>query len=75
MAECRTCGTRIEWAITAAGKPMPVEAAADGNLVLWQEGTKLRAMVYVEGVHHPDLTRAVSHFARCPQADQHRLPR
>lgn len=54
---------------------MPVEAAADGNLVLWQEGTKLRAMVYVEGVHHPDLTRAVSHFARCPQADQHRLPR
>lgn len=55
---CRLCGAAIFWAVTPAGKRMPLDVApsADGNVVL------------VNGVAHvnvPGNPRYVPHFATC----------
>lgn len=57
---CSSCGARIVWFRTAAGKRMPVD-----------EATTLPT----DAEHQLDLTRHKSHFATCPNASQHRRPR
>jgi hypothetical protein len=57
---CRSCGAPIVWFRTKAGKRMPVDAAT----------TKP-----TDAEHQLDLTRHISHFATCPNADSHRRPR
>lgn len=70
---CRSCGAPIVWCVTPAGNRMPVDAdpSPRGNLVL--EGELARV------VPAPDLLdrrpRHTSHFATCPNADQHRKVR
>jgi hypothetical protein len=38
---CESCGARIRWTVTAAGKRLPVDAdpAADGNTAAYYDGT------------------------------------
>ena len=57
---CRSCRKLIVWFRTAAGKRMPVDA----------ETTKP-----TDRAEQLDLTRHISHFSTCPNADQHRRPR
>ena len=62
------------WALTEAGKRMPLDPdpVDGGNIVLTREaesnGTPLAAYVPAD----PGVMRHVSHFATCPNADQHR---
>lgn len=77
MTQCRSCGAPIEWAKTAAGKPIPLDPplAPDNPL-------KARANVRIAGrltdgtavivvVGHGEGTH-VTHFATCPNAGTHR---
>lgn len=72
-AACRSCGASIVWAITAAGKRMPVDAAPSpaGNLVL--EGDAVRVVPSAD--MFDKRPRHTSHFVTCPQAAQHRKPK
>lgn len=73
---CRSCGARIWWATTTAGKAMPIDdgPADDGNLAVSRDRLgRLTARALVldeepEGHEH----RARSHFSTCPNADAHR---
>lgn len=65
-SRCRSCNAEIIWAVTATGKRMPVDAAPSANGNIHLEGTT--AIVLDEPV---DGART-SHFATCPNADQHR---
>jgi hypothetical protein len=75
-ASCRSCGAPIVWAKTPRGKAMPLDAtpAADGNIVLEEDNAGAIAHVRTAafggvGVFHK------SHFATCPNANQHRKPK
>lgn len=69
MSTCRSCGAEILWAVTANGKRMPLDA---------QPVPGLFAIRDLPG-HDPEATSPPisvyrSHFATCPNADQHRKP-
>lgn len=68
MAKCSSCGAQIGWGKTLAGKPMPIEPHAEGNLVI-RAG---RIHVLSAGENSQGETRFRSHFASCPNADRHR---
>lgn len=81
MTRCRSCGAEIRWAMTSKGKRIPLDVGehADGNLVLHEDPMRIAATVaYGDGeaetlgIKGP---RALSHFATCPQASQHRRAR
>jgi hypothetical protein len=66
--KCRSCGAEVVWAVTNAGKRMPVDAkpVADGNLLLTQPaqpGVPPVAIVVGKGKG----THA-SHFVTCPNS-------
>ncbi|MFI6819751.1 hypothetical protein ACIBJE_02215 [Micromonospora sp. NPDC050187] len=63
---CRSCPAQIIWAVTERGKPMPVDAepTPDGNVLLEQLPTGLRARVLPA---HRAFGRK-SHFASCKDA-------
>lgn len=68
---CRSCGAPILWAITTAGKPMPVDAVPDpaGNVSVEREAGRLVARVHTE----PSLfgePRHMPHHATCPQGTE-----
>jgi hypothetical protein len=75
----------IVWAVTAAGKRMPVDAQPnpDGNLVLAPAASPGQpptayvapAPILLLGGSTPRMDRYTSHFATCPNAAQHRRPR
>lgn len=65
-ATCRSCGAAIVWAVTAAGKRMPLDAKPERRLV--REGRQEPPLVVVTDTY-------TSHFATCPNADQHRKPK
>jgi hypothetical protein len=54
---CSSCGAPIVWFRTKAGKRMPVDEASTQS---------------TDAEHQLDLSRHRSHFATCPNADQHR---
>lgn len=58
--QCRSCGADIVWFRTKAGKRMPVDEATTQP---------------TDREDQLDLERHTSHFATCPDADQHRRPR
>lgn len=76
MSRCRSCPAEIRWAVTAQGNriPLDVEAVSDGNLALLADTEPPIALVIAPGEQllADDGTRYVSHFATCPNADQHR---
>jgi hypothetical protein len=79
LARCRSCKAAVVWAITANEKPMPIDVltAPDGNIVAdgvgrgrFGECPKVR---YVKKGEDPGpVPRFTSHFATCPDADDHR---
>jgi hypothetical protein len=67
-APCRSCGARIVWAVTAAGRRMPLDPDPDAGgtiRVHLSEGGDLLAVIGGADDGRP-LYR--SHFATCPQA-------
>ncbi len=78
MSVCRSCKAGIGWAVTAAGKRMPIDPlpCEDGNVLIgWVGGERValvlgpddRAAAQIAGkpLH-------ISHFATCPNAMRHR---
>jgi hypothetical protein len=57
---CASCSASIVWFRTAAGKRMPVDESSTQP---------------TDAEHQLDLKRHVSHFATCPNANQHRRSR
>lgn len=70
MSTCSTCGAPIRWAKTAAGKNIPLDPdpVPLGNLYLDEDGV---AMTVTKDLGR-SVARYVSHFATCPDADEHR---
>ncbi len=56
MPQCRSCGAEIEWLRTKEGKNTPVDAKP----------------VFIETRNGDPIEGYRSHFATCPNADQHR---
>lgn len=83
MSDCRSCGAPIRWAVTATGKRIPLDPEpVDGGNVLLHEpidgGESIATVVGkapAPSLFGDDAPRYVSHFATCPNADQHRHPR
>lgn len=66
---CRSCGAAITWAEMTSGKRMPFDGR---ELVpVKTEGSMLGGRV----VEHIDSDINKSHFATCPDAENHRRPR
>lgn len=75
---CRSCQAPIRWAVTEAGKriPVDVEPTPDGNMLLSLDDPPVAAVVRPGELQLvDDGQRFVSHFATCEFADQHRRPR
>ena len=80
MARCKSCGKEIRWIKTAAGKNMPVDAeeityrknGKGKSIIVTKNGEVHAANIVPNGT--PDATGVgyISHFATCPNADQHR---
>ena len=81
-SECRSCNGEVLWAVWASGKKMPVDAVADnrpapkgGDLVLTLRGGQFGSLLvekFYAPKHGAKRNRYTSHFATCPNADQHR---
>jgi hypothetical protein len=56
LSRCKSCGEYIVWVKTEAGNNMPVDADS------FEEGDE---RIF-------DKDKHISHFATCPNADQHR---
>lgn len=77
VARCRSCNRPVYWAKTRGGKSMPVDAAPapDGNIFLSVSKATgaLSAIAIGPGTARPPgRNRYTSHFATCPNADEHR---
>lgn len=77
-ARCRSCDAPLIWATTEAGKKMPLDRTPDpqGIVLAYQDtfGT-WHCRAWTPGEHyHPPEQQYSSHFATCPNADQHRKP-
>lgn len=78
MAKCRSCKKEIDWVEMESGKKMPVDAMPrpywcplpGETLVVKVVGKP--AFVVTSPTDRPLVTVGVSHFATCPDADQHR---
>ena len=76
MSKCKSCGAEIKWILTQSGKKMPVDAKpvpyrADpgGSLSLvTMNGRVERGVLDLDS----DQAGYVSHFATCPNANEHR---
>ena len=70
---CRSCGVSIHWCVTEKGERIPMDdfPHEDGNMVIVVENhvcVARKPLLLLER----DLPRYRSHFATCPQADEHR---
>lgn len=63
---CRSCGASILWVETSTGKRMPLDFDPERRFVIEAGAEQMRARL---------RNTYVSHFATCPNADQHRKPR
>jgi hypothetical protein len=59
-SNCRTCGAKITWARTEAGKNTPLDFPGEKRVVIDEDGV---ARVF---------DTFVSHFSTCPDAAEHR---
>lgn len=80
-SRCRSCHAEVVWAVTSAGKRMPVDPQPtdDGNMILTEDDPP-QALVVPTGqaalfAVGTGAHRFTSHFVTCPDADQHRRPR
>lgn len=82
MSTCRSCGAKIKWIKTAAGKNMPVDPepvslddAEDGWTLINEQGEAIRVEPNAYTQDNVEQDWYISHFATCPNADQHRSKR
>ena len=75
-ANCRTCGAEIVWARMPSGKlsPFDAEPSSAGGWALGEAGGEVRAQRLERAAGRGEPGH-VSHFATCPQRDDHRRPR
>lgn len=75
---CQYCGAPMLWAVTPAGKPIPLNPGADpaGNMAVRFGNGTLTARTLKQG-EHLDVgeQRCTTHFSNCPKAGQARKPR
>ena len=75
---CRSCLAEITWAITTGGKRTPFVRDPAGAWVI-ENGNALRykagAQLDLGDAPEPMPERWTSHFADCPDADEHRRDR
>jgi hypothetical protein len=73
LAQCGSCNGAVIWASTSNGKSMPVDAVPveDGNVEVLRAGGRVVATIHGQAPMIPVPLRK-SHFATCPNADQHR---
>lgn len=71
MTTCKSCGARIVWALTAKRKRIPIDPdkRSDGNLLI---AGRLSTGELVVATMKKGDGDYVSHFATCPNAQQHR---
>ncbi len=73
---CGSCGASVRWLVTHLGRAMPVDAdpVHTGNIVIESDDTTAGVHVRPHDplLDDPGITRWVSHFATCPNAEQHR---
>ena len=62
MSICKSCGAQIRWVTMTSGKKMPLDMPP-------------QMVVCVTGDCGFITDGYTSHFATCPQADQHRKPK
>lgn len=68
---CRTCKAAIIWVKTEKGKKMPLDATpTEAGMFFLDEEDGIA--LYGRG---KQATGYTSHFATCPQANQHRKPK
>lgn len=86
MSQCRSCHAEIEWVVTERGKNMPIDAepVEGGNLVFtgtihhsvgrasYREVRYLRKGIQPSTLLGESEETYVSHFATCPNSEQHR---
>jgi hypothetical protein len=78
VTHCRSCGAEIRWVHTVSGATMPLDyhPVPDGNIVAVlpaPEGTEPLARVLGKDDPRPEGQPLFkSHFATCPNANQHR---
>ncbi len=69
MAKCGTCGGEILWGVTEAGKRVPLNLAEKrfvrADMVTGSADLASEQDYVMVDTH-------LSHFATCPQADEHR---
>ncbi len=82
-AKCRSCGADVWWVLWPSGKKMPVDSEPDmrplpkgGSLVLTlrKESRELHVEKFDPTKHDAKRNRYTSHFATCPNSDDHRRP-
>lgn len=75
MMTCTSCGAEIRWAKTEKGKWMPIDPlpAENGNIVPIGRGDQVLAHVLSKDENPEEHAhRYTSHYATCPNANQHR---
>lgn len=73
MAKCRSCDAEIVWAVSEAGKRMPLDAKPfpGGNVEMIgadAAGTPVARVLSPGAPNETGADRHVSHFATCAQA-------
>lgn len=78
---CTSCGAAIAWAVTEAGKDIPIDGhpvePGNGNLAVVRAGDGVlhsRVITKDRPLEEGELVGR-SHFATCPDASKHRRPR
>ena len=77
MSRCASCAAPLRWERTETGKHIPLDAepVPDGNIYI-MHGVAFVIPTQPEiGDAEPEGPRFVSHFATCPNADEHRRKR
>ena len=80
VSTCRSCGAEIVWMRTENGKAMPldpgeialVESPHGSVLAVAANGKVIRGDVVGDSYEYGYILARISHFATCPQANQHR---
>lgn len=77
IVRCSTCGAQMFFALTPAGKRIPIdlEPRADGNLVIRRPENGKVIAVPAKDAQPGETIRHVSHFATCSEAASHRRSR
>lgn len=76
MSACGSCGASIWWSVTEAGKSMPIDATPDPDGIVFIDRGVAKVLGPIElALLAEGAPRWTSHFATCPNADEHRRSR